>query len=490
MLEQSSGEPPTSKVFLPLAALEAAAARLPLAEQRRIWPSFLNHPGREGQEAEWRGCLRRLAERTAAAMMDACAGEALEREDFAQGLALLHWCSEEGAPADALQLQWLQVVGRLHQWLVMEEAQGPGRTGWFWRGWELLHWLEESGSDDRPEWWEPVKEQLVRLGALAWMARAQAGDPTSEEGKLAITRALTLLQALGALHDPTPEWIDQAQLGLRSDPARPLRASLARHNDCQTTTELDQQATIRTIHHLACTGGTVISKCLAAMPGVALISEVNPLNRFGHIFEPTNPMLLLERSHRKLTTEEIKRDFLSQMGQVLDICHKDSVSLVIRDHSHTDFCTGDEQANITPIHDFLGEGYDLISILTVRHPLDSYLGLYEQKWHKQFSPSTLDEYSRRYHGFLDRYRSLPVRRYEDFCIDPQAFMEDLCSLLRLQYSPVFLERFGEIKLSGDSGRSDNHTITPRPRRPIPEDVAEELTTSPSYEALLHRLNYY
>ena len=31
---------------------------------------------------------------------------------------------------------------------------------------------------------------------------------------------------------------------------------------------------IRTIHHLACTGGTVISKCLASMPDITLVSEI------------------------------------------------------------------------------------------------------------------------------------------------------------------------------------------------------------------------
>ena len=57
---------------------------------------------------------------------------------------------------------------------------------------------------------------------------------------------------------------------------------------------------IRTIHHLACTGGTLISKCLGSMPDVALISEVNPLNRQGSQFEPTNPFNLFERRHDSL----------------------------------------------------------------------------------------------------------------------------------------------------------------------------------------------
>ena len=36
---------------------------------------------------------------------------------------------------------------------------------------------------------------------------------------------------------------------------------------------LGSKAMIGIVHHFACTGGTVISKCLATMPKVALISE-------------------------------------------------------------------------------------------------------------------------------------------------------------------------------------------------------------------------
>lgn len=209
---------------------------------------------------------------------------------------------------------------------------------------------------------------------------------------------------------------------------------------------------VRTIHHLACTRGTVISKCLAAMPHVALISEVNPLNRFGSKFEPTNLLLLLERSYRKLTLEEIKEDFGSRMAQTVKICVNDGMDLVVRDHSHTDFCMGQQPAEITPICDFLTDEYQLISVATVRHPLDSYLGLIAQGRHQQFSPSGLEEYCRRYLAFLDRYQDVPMRRYEGFCINPRAFTESIFALHELDYSPELLNRFGEIKLSGDSGR--------------------------------------
>jgi hypothetical protein len=246
---------------------------------------------------------------------------------------------------------------------------------------------------------------------------------------------------------------------------------------------------LRTIHHLACTGGTVISKCLAAMPQVALISEVNPLNRHGSGFEPTNPLLQMESSYRQLSIEEIKADFLRQIRHAYEICSHDDVDLILRDHSHTDFCTGTEPTGVCPIADYLGSSYTLQSVLTVRHPLDSYLSLLAQQWKTKFIPNTLEEYSRRYLAFLDRYANLPLRRYEDFCRQPEAFMQELCDLLEISYSADFLQHFGEISLSGDSGRKDLGTISLRPRRSIPEDVADQAASSQTYALLIERLGY-
>jgi len=36
-------------------------------------------------------------------------------------------------------------------------------------------------------------------------------------------------------------------------------------------------APIRVLHHWACSGGTVISRCIASQPQVVLLSEVHPL---------------------------------------------------------------------------------------------------------------------------------------------------------------------------------------------------------------------
>ena len=263
-------------------------------------------------------------------------------------------------------------------------------------------------------------------------------------------------------------WIRQARL------ERQLQALQRQLDLLQPVAALEGEAVqIRTLHHLACTGGTVISKCLAAMPGVALLSEVNPLHRpSGEVrFAPANPLLLLEQGYRTLTLEEIRSHFLTEIAQILRLCRADGAALVIRDHSHSDFCRGEVPMPLSPVRDFLaGAGYRLRSVVTVRHPLDSYLGLLAQGWQNQFSPATLEEYCCRSLAFLDRYRGLPLRRYEDFCADPPAFLQELCCLLQLDYSPRFMERFGAMALSGDSGRSSTAAITKRSRRLVPAAV--------------------
>lgn len=249
------------------------------------------------------------------------------------------------------------------------------------------------------------------------------------------------------------------------------------------------KAMIRTVHHFACTGGTVISKCLAAMPKVALISEVNPMNRFAKDFQPTNPLLLLERSYRNFTLDEIQENFLTQIRQAMKICGKDDVSLVIRDHSHTDFCLQSSPTGMRPIVDFLGAEYALVQVVTVRHPLDSYLGLLAAGWETQFTPSTLEEYAHRYMCFLDSYEGIEVMKYEDFIRDPNAFMAHMCDLLEVPYSSDYIVRFGDIRLSGDSGRKSNSEISPRQRRELPVGLIDEIDASKTYPQLLERMGY-
>ena len=251
---------------------------------------------------------------------------------------------------------------------------------------------------------------------------------------------------------------------------------------------IHEKSILRSIHHLACTGGTLFGKCLASMPNVALISEVNPMNRSGGNFAPSNPLLLLEKSYRNFSTEEKINSFKLQIKDATKICQQDDVDLILRDHSHTDFYFGEKESKICPIYKNLRDEYDLISVVTVRHPLDSYISLDEKGW-ITFNPGDLNDYCRRYLAFLDEYSSLEIYRYEDFCEDPATVMQQLCDHLKIDYDPEFINNFGRHQLTGDSGRKGLNTIEKRPRKQVPKKIEEQIDNAEHYAKLLNRLKY-
>lgn len=177
---------------------------------------------------------------------------------------------------------------------------------------------------------------------------------------------------------------------------RALDAANKRNLTIQEICQTHEKPIIRSLHHLACTGGTLISKCLACMSDVALVGEINPLNKTGSRFELTNPILLLQNNYRILTQEEIMKAFKQNIKTVYQICQSDDTDLILRDHSHTDFYSGKKISEFCPIADGLSDEYELISAVTVRHPLDSYMSLISNGWEKEFQPNNLNEYSRRY----------------------------------------------------------------------------------------------
>ena len=92
----------------------------------------------------------------------------------------------------------------------------------------------------------------------------QASTASGEQNRAELVNQLEALALLAASGRSEPEHDERAAIGQ------------VKTREHRQQTRPQGKPLLRTIHHLACTGGTVISKCLAAMPDVALISEVNP----------------------------------------------------------------------------------------------------------------------------------------------------------------------------------------------------------------------
>ncbi len=249
---------------------------------------------------------------------------------------------------------------------------------------------------------------------------------------------------------------------------------------------------VRTLHHFACTGGTLISKCLAALPNVQLLSEVDPLSVV-HLapgrpsFAPTDMVTLLRQSTRGTRQDLLIELFQRQIGLVHEDALLQGQRLLVRDHAHSHFCKGPDVPKRPTFRALLPVDMPVLSLVTVRHPLDSYAALIKNDW-VHFEPATLDEYCRRYMLFLDSYVDVPVVRYEDFVRDPESTMQQICEILELRFEAQFTDLFSVFQVSGDSGRT-GAVIAPRPSTSAASALAGEAHASLWFSRLVGRLGY-
>lgn len=244
---------------------------------------------------------------------------------------------------------------------------------------------------------------------------------------------------------------------------------------------------LRVLRHFACSGGTLYSKCLSAMPNSFLLSEVYPFNPFpasNPVYSPTNLAELMRHSGFP-ELEECQSKVFSQ--SILQ-CHKHieqyGGSLILREHTHADYCVGDEVKYDT-VGSTLAAYFDrIINVVTVRNPIDSYLSLVHNKWLHFFEPN-FENYCNRLKQFTDKYSDEEIYLYEDFVENPKDEMKSICDRFEIEYSEVFINIFDIFKVTGDSGRKSD-SISPRKRRTLDDEFKKEIQASISFKQLCQR----
>lgn len=272
---------------------------------------------------------------------------------------------------------------------------------------------------------------------------------------------------------------------------QPLRSLLA---ECEALLDAaPAKPPIRTVHHFACTGGTLIARTLATQPNVMLLSEIDPLSTLmvrpkKPGFAPTDLIHGLRHALRRVQEPVLSDMFLASLDVLYTHLHSQGMNLVLRDHAHSQYCVERDPADRPSLRELVSRRFRTCAIMTVRHPLDSYLSLVNNNWQSHMNPSTLDAYSQRYLMFLDDNRTIPRFRYEDFTADPAEVMASICQSLDLDYDAAAMALLPIAHLSGDSGRRGRR-ITLRSRREIPEAIEQERKSSQSYLALCAALGY-
>jgi hypothetical protein len=252
--------------------------------------------------------------------------------------------------------------------------------------------------------------------------------------------------------------------------------------------------TLRLIHHMARSGGTLISKCLGCMSGVVLLSEIHPLGT-----KQFNPLIQAQRWYGLLSTHDLvelkargRVGFVDAIELIRRRAEDCSQRLVIRDWSHLDF-TGvpfvPKPAHRLLTAEALASRYDLRQVCTVRHPLDQWLSL--SKLAVMQGHIDLAAFLTGYRRFAEVAVGIGFQRYEDFTAAPAAAMKALCSSLQLKFDRHFAERWREYTfVTGDvSGNRGGGEIRPVPRRPVAAGLLTTLAANDDYRASLELLGY-
>ncbi|OHB75100.1 MAG: hypothetical protein A2Z34_08915 [Planctomycetes bacterium RBG_16_59_8] len=263
---------------------------------------------------------------------------------------------------------------------------------------------------------------------------------------------------------------------------------------------------MRLLHQLGRSGGTIISKCLAVMKDVVLLSEIHPdWRRLGYRTDKQadmwcSPIHQASRWYGLFDAAEVdevmRRDdhlaFSDIIGSIADRCARQNRILVIRVFDTVDFLPGAYLASppfrsTTTLE--LERELSLIEASTVRHPADVWASNLQFVPHKErLNP---DGHLTGYRAFAELAHKTGFVRYEDFTADPEESLATLCRLLRIPYDHGWRERWQSYdRLTGDPvAIAPGYEIRPHPPKYLSTQDVELFRENHDCRRALELLGY-
>lgn len=251
---------------------------------------------------------------------------------------------------------------------------------------------------------------------------------------------------------------------------------------------------IAVLYHLARTGGTLISKCLGAIDGNVLLSEIHPLvSVMDPLTQASQWFHLLSEAEREAFLAQGPFDYLKAIQFISERARARDKKLIIRDWTHIDYTAvpfvGVPSYQLTQTK-LLQKEFTVHQFATVRHPIDSWLSVSQLKVTKDCLP--LEAYLVGCRQFARAAKAMGFVRFEDFCVQPHASLKQVCDTLQVNYSDDFIDKFWSYRtITGEvgGGRLEGKVIKTPSRKPVDPQLLEAFSNNNDYWVTLELLGY-
>lgn len=217
-------------------------------------------------------------------------------------------------------------------------------------------------------------------------------------------------------------------------------------------------------------GGTLMNRCLAALDGVVMMSEVNPLGG-GRGGRPRELGTIAEQAAAWYGIDVPSGDFKSEGLALERVCRERGLHLVLRDWTYIEFAPRPENHFLPPNqligYEVLKAHLPVTPVALVRDGIDVWLSAGRPTPEYFFSAYLRYIYQLEHH-------SIPVVKYEDLVKSPEATVRHVCAILGLPFSVQF-KNFtriegvnGDVQLARGSRGGRLSTIEELPRTWIPK----------------------
>jgi hypothetical protein len=227
---------------------------------------------------------------------------------------------------------------------------------------------------------------------------------------------------------------------------------------------------IPVVYAFARSGGTLVNRCLGSIPGNIILSEVNPYRSVIPVEKQAKDWFsLISDVECELLLEQSYAHKIHYLETAAKLSGK---NLVIRDWVTVNFLDDVLGNGLLLASNLLEQelylthyGFTICPLVVSRHSADVYDSIV--RTFSQFKALSIKDFGIAYLKYAEAVSHSLIFHYEDICQQPEFFIEKICKVLNINYSPFFLQTFfdftactGDTRLPQESRGQKLKTIVP------------------------------